>query len=162
MGFPVFNVGDLVTWVMKGLNIVLRISVILFLYDLIKSIFSFFTKPLGLFAVVTIIQWNPTIVRNVLYYIGLWTIETAVGFYKIIYDALISNENQLVDEVTSEVAGVFELAKSGLPAEWVQLIQTLDIIPLVGIMISTVFYVVIIRIVYSAINRADFRPNILS
>lgn len=161
MGFPVFNVGDLVTWVMKGLNIVLRISVILFLYDLIKSIFSFFTKPLGLFAVVTIIQWNPTILRNVLYYIGLWTIETAVGFYKIIYDALISNENELVNEVTSEVAQVFELAKSGLPAEWVQLIQTLDIIPLVGIMISTIFYVVIIRIVYAAINRVDFKPSIL-
>lgn len=162
MGFPVFNVGDLVTWTMRGLSMALKIHVILFLYNVIKNVFSFFTKPLGLFAVVTIIQWNPAILRNVLYYIGLWTIETAVGFYKIIYDALISNENELSNQVTSEVAGVFELAKSGLPAEWVQLIQTLDIIPLVGIMISTIFYVVIIRIVYAAINRADFRPNLLS
>lgn len=162
MPFPVFDIGNFPTWIMRGLSLALKLHVVIFLYNVIKNIFEFFMKPLGLFAVVTIIQWNPTIVRNMLYYIGLWTIETAVGFYKIVYDALISNDNEISNQVTSEVAEIFELAKAGLPSEWVQLIQTLDIIPLIGIIVSTVFYVVIIRIVYAAVNKADFRPNILS
>lgn len=160
--FPVFDFGNFPTWIMRGLSLALKVTVVLWLYNVVKNIFSFFTKPLGLFAVVAIIQWNPTIVRNALYYIGLWTIETAIGFYKFFYDTLISNDNELTSQVTSEVSEIFELAKSGMPQEWFQLIQTLDIIPLVGIVVSTVFYVVIIRIVYAAINKADFKPNILS
>lgn len=159
---PVFDFGNFTTWIMRGLSLALKINVVLFLYNVIKNIFGFFMKPLGLFAVVTIIQWNPTVVRNLLYYIGLWTIETAIGFYKFFYDALVSNDNELISQVNSEVTEVFELAKAGLPDEWIQLIQTLDIIPLVGIIVSTVFYIVIIRIVYSAVSRADFRPNVLS
>lgn len=159
---PVFDFGNFTTWVMRGLSLAFKINVVIFLYNVIKNIFAFLTKPLGLFAIVTIIQWNPTVLRNLLYYIGLWTIETAIGFYKLFYDALISNDNQLTTQVTSEVSEIFELAKAGLPAEWIQLIQTLDIIPLIGIIVSTVFYVVIIRIVYAAISKADFRPNVLS
>lgn len=159
---PVFDFGNFTTWIMRGLSLALKINVVLFLYNVIKNVFAFFMKPLGLFAVVTIIQWNPTVVRNLLYYIGLWTIETAIGFYKFFYDALVNNENELTNQVTSEVSEIFELAKAGLPNEWIQLIQTLDIIPLIGIIVSTVFYIVIIRIVYAAISRADFRPNVLS
>lgn len=159
--FPVFDVGNIPTWIMRGLQIALKISFILFIFKTVKAVFNFLIKPLGLFAIVAIIQWNPTILRNLLYYIGYWTIETSIGFYKIFYNTLMSSENLSSIQKTNEVNEIFELAKSGLPSEWVQLIQTLDVIPLIGIIISTILYCVVIRIIYTALYKQDFTPKII-
>lgn len=158
---PVFNVGDLTTWVMNGVRLLLKISFVLFIFRTVKAVFNFLIKPLGLFAIVTIIQWNPVLLRNILYYIGMFTIETAVGFYKIFYDILMTSETITQSQTNEEVSEIFELAKSGMPQEWLELIQTLDIIPLIGIMISTILYCVVIRIIYTALYKQDFTPKII-
>lgn len=158
---PVFNVGDLTSWLMRGVEYALKFAFIAFLYKVITSLFNFLIKPIGLLAVVGLINTYPDLLRSLLYYIGLYTIKISVGFYKIFSNILMSKST--LNEFGSaydDAREMFELAKAGLPTEWVQLIQTLDLVPLIGLVITTILYIVGIRIVYNLLYKQNMTPGL--
>lgn len=158
---PVFNVNDVVTWAMRAVEFTLKFGFVWFIFKVITGLFNFLIKPIGLLAVVGLINAYPDLLRNILYYIGLYTIKISVGFYKMFSNVLMSRSTlSEFGTAYDDAREMFELAKAGLPAEWIQLIQTLDLVPLIGLVITTTLYIVGVRIVYNALSsNAGISPD---
>lgn len=164
---PVFNVNDIVTWAMRAVDTALKFSFVWFIYKAITGLFNFLIKPIGLLAVVGLINAYPELLRKCLYYIGLYTVKISVGFYKMFSEVLMSRDalsnfgaGSGSGSAYNNVKEMYELARAGLPVEWVQLIQTLDLVPLIGLVIATTLYVIGIRIVYDMLYRNTIADSI--
>jgi len=164
---PVFNVNDIVTWALRAVEFALKFGFVAFLFKVITGVFNFLIKPVGLLAVVGLINAYPDLLRSILYYIGLYTVKISVGFYKMFSTVLMSRDalsnfgaGSGSGSAYDNVREMYELARAGLPAEWVQLIQTLDLVPLIGLVIATTLYVVGINIVYSMLYKNAVMTNI--
>ena len=118
------------------------------------SLMSFLTKPFVLGVAVFIMTIFPDAIQYLMFHIGLIAVKVGVMLFSVLFPAVMGSESfGNLTENTGNIYQMYSQAFTSLPSEIVEMFAVLDVVSLLGIIISTSFSILLYTIVYKIVMR---------
>lgn len=133
------------------IRIVQKIFIIKLIFAILEYLVSILSKPFYIAGIVFVLTYYPGVVRWIFYQIGLIQVKLLVLLMNIMMPSIFSDD---LVETSDDITDIFNTALAAMPADWREIMASLDVVSLIGMITSTFAGIFFIKIMFRIFKKA--------